>query len=236
MSEQIDWSKAPEGAMVLLKHVRDNRYAWAVSHAEESDAWIVDDTGYSFRLMASCWRVVSNRPTTPSWSGEGLPPVGTVCEISASTEYLKISHPEGTRVKVYATFTDDRGVELAAFVDELGMVAGVAIAKCFRPIRTPEQVAADEREAAIAEIEELIAGYSYRHCAEQIYKAGYRKQEKTERDTKKQKASAMCARQSAEPASQTRNTGRTTRSLLTLGFLIRISRQATGKSTTRASR
>jgi len=72
----------------------------------------------------------------PVWNGEGLPPVGAECEIAASDKYIKISHPEGTKVKIYACFTDDRGVELAAFVDSAGSVGGVGIAKCFRPIRT----------------------------------------------------------------------------------------------------
>ncbi|MGY4818017.1 hypothetical protein ACVNP3_18970 [Pseudomonas chlororaphis subsp. piscium] len=84
-----------------------------------------------------------------TWNGEGLPPVGTVCEIAASTQYLTIRYPEGTKVKVYANFIDDRGVLLAAFVDDIGQVAGVCIAKCFRPIPTPEQIAEEARIAAI---------------------------------------------------------------------------------------
>ncbi len=117
------------------------------------------------------------------WSGEGLPPVGTVCEIAASTEYLKISHPEGTKVKVYANFTDDRGVELAAFVDAPGKVAGVAVARCFRPIRTPEQIAAEEREKAAKDMATLMTGHEnhlgvwgcYVILGEILYDAGYRR-------------------------------------------------------------
>lgn len=114
------------------------------------------------------------------WNGTGLPTVGTVCEIAASTEFLKVGYPEGTKVKIYANFTDDRGVELAAFVDEIGKVGGVAIAKCFRPIRTPEQIAAEKRKAAVDEMramfkfsdaqQEMLRAVCY-----SLYDAGYRK-------------------------------------------------------------
>lgn len=77
---------------------------------------------------------------SPPWHELGqLPPVGTECEIAASTEHLNIRHPEGEKVKIYAAFTDDRGVSLAAFVGAKGKTGGVATAKCFRPIQTEKQ-------------------------------------------------------------------------------------------------
>lgn len=167
MSEKIDWSKAPEGAMVLLKHVRDNHYAWAVSHAEESDAWMVERTGFRFRLMKDCWRVVSTRPTTTSWSGEGMPPVGVVCMAGCEQVVIVAHHCNGIHA-IYAESESD-GLLYYGEPNE------------FRPISTPEQIAADEREAAI---DEMLAAtqapgscISLRVC-EHLYDAGYRKEQK----------------------------------------------------------
>lgn len=92
-----------------------------------------------------------------AWDGEGLPPVGCECEIAASTRYLNITHPEGAVVKIYSLFTDDRGVELAAFVDAAGKFGGVCTAKCFRPLRSEEE---RKRDAVIASIKEMLM-YDY---------------------------------------------------------------------------
>ena len=164
MSEQIDWSKAPEVAMVLLKHVRDNRYAWAVSHAEESDAWMVEGTGFKFRLMESCWRVASTRQTTPSWSGEGLPPVGVDIEVLHEL-YGWI----GARV------VGQDGE--AAIVRTNDGYAGV-FPHQMRPIRTPEQIAADERERFAQELVTAMGkggGPNALYQARRMYDLGYRK-------------------------------------------------------------
>lgn len=162
MSEQIDWSEAPEGAMVLLKHVRDNRYAWAVSHAEESDAWMVEGTGFKFRLMESCWRVVSTRPSTPSWSGEGLPPVGVVCMAGCEQVVIVAHHCNGIHA-IYAESESD-GLLYYGEPNE------------FRKIRTPKQIAADERELAVDEMHKLyMEGAKHSGGLYALYDAGFRK-------------------------------------------------------------
>jgi len=91
-----------------------------------------------------------------NWDGNGMPPVGTVCEIAPSTPHLHIKHPEGSVVKIYAHFTDDRGIELAAFVDEIGKVGGVCTSKCFRPLKTQED---KKRELLIETVNGLIDGF-----------------------------------------------------------------------------
>ncbi|MNP80660.1 hypothetical protein D3C76_1788220 [compost metagenome] len=57
---------------------------------------------------------------------------------------------------------------------------------CFRPIRTPEQIAEEEREKAITQILHVMLGHDQASihedtvqalCAKRIYDAGYRKQE-----------------------------------------------------------
>lgn len=111
------------------------------------------------------------------WSGEGLPPVGTVCEIAASTQYLTIRYPEGTKVKIYSNFTDDRGAEMAAFVDPIGKVGGVATARCFRPIKTERERVIEAAAKALQEhdsdVTELVTNVSrFAEAAAALYDKG----------------------------------------------------------------
>ncbi len=156
MSE-IDWSKAPEGATHCLPE-QNRRNIWRRRCPDNHQAWEAWVDG-EWITVAPCVRSEGYIARQEAWSGEGLPPAGAVCEIAASTPYLSIRHPVGARVKVYANFTDDRGIELAAFVDEAGKVAGVCTARCFRPIRTPEQIAADERKAKIFDLADELSSY-----------------------------------------------------------------------------
>lgn len=155
VSKLPDWSKAPEGATHF--DAIDQNFLRVVGETillrSGGMVWIESPHSQYGLRIGDCPRALIMRPAelpevAAPWIGEGLPPIGTTCEIAASSEYVTISHPEGTVVKVYATFTDDRGVDLAAFVDAIGQVGGVATARCFRPARTPEQIAADKREAA----------------------------------------------------------------------------------------
>ena len=170
MSEQIDWSKAPEGAMVLLKHVRDGAYAVSESYGDEAKTWHWPDPRYSFPLMPSMWRIVAERPATQSWSSEGLPPVGAVCEVrNAPGGWGKavITHQgKGLTVWLWHSENPDQ-VEYAEIPDRLE----------FRPIRTPEQIAADEREEAVDEMHKLyMEGAKHSGGLYALYDAGYRKQ------------------------------------------------------------
>lgn len=85
----------------------------------------------------------------PQEPEQWMPEVGEEFEIAESTEYLTISHEEGLIVKVYASFTDDRNIDLFAFVTADGKHAGVCTAQCFRPIQT-------EREKIKAWVESKI--------------------------------------------------------------------------------
>ncbi len=160
---EIDWSKAPEGAdkynmynNLFYKGVQPDlqvftRRQWRQSAFMKSDE----------RFMC--------RPTTPSWSGEGLPPVGVVCEanfVGSWTEFEMRYY--GESYVIFKTFYEVQRTRLD--FDTCGVK--------FRPIRTPEQSAADEREAAI---DAMLAAtpapgsdISLRVC-EKLYDAGYRK-------------------------------------------------------------
>ena len=141
--EEIDWSKAPEGATHFYAKTEewykldDSGKAWAWS-----GFWVAA-TMFSYREQLCVNRP---RPSTP-WSGQGLPPVGTVCEggrarTGAFNECVVIAHRNGMAI---AVFTDQ---------EELQWVSE------FRPIRTHEQIAKDEREAAIKELKrEMIPAY-----------------------------------------------------------------------------
>ena len=91
--------------------------------------------------------VVSQQLTT-EWDGEGLPPVGALCEYHAN--YIG-SHAQYEECEIIAHF-DGEGERLAAYVytqfDGTRLV-GQGTAKSFRPIRSPEDVA---RDAAINEM------------------------------------------------------------------------------------
>lgn len=185
----IDWSKAPEWAI-----------GWAV-HAfvgEVKEVWVGEtqyqrvDQSKSFPYGGGTGDARHNprrsqfhfeqlRPAP--WSGEGLPPAGTVCEFISDMDDGSDWHPQlrnGMRVEVIAHFNTGAS-DVAAFVfDYDGTTRQVeqAVADCFRPIRTPEQIAAEERSKAIDAMCKECGydggGATYYTCAG-LYDAGYRK-------------------------------------------------------------
>lgn len=126
------------------QYIQQNRVgAWAGASSFHSPRWAHIDKGAI--PAGHDWReTVEARPVKElDWA----PDVGMECEIGASTQYLTIRYPEGSVVKIYARFTDDRGVELFAFVGKNPQVSGVATAKCFAPLGT----AARREEDRVAE-------------------------------------------------------------------------------------
>ena len=158
--DEIDWGKAPEGAT----HYNRTCFDWYKVGSYEPlfwngrawrPAWFWDDRKHD----------CIQRPTTPSWSGEGLPPVGADIEVKHEL-YGWI----GARV------VGQDGE--AAIVRTNGGYAGV-FRHQMRPIRTPEQVAKDEREAACEAMLQIAKARRpdpdvYEAIAT-LYDAGYRK-------------------------------------------------------------
>ncbi|WP_162599254.1 hypothetical protein [Pseudomonas aeruginosa] len=118
-----------------------------------------------------------------AWEGQGLPPVGTLCEWHGPNS----DGPDGwvyTESNVVA-YTDDG---LFICMQKPGCWPVVQrIDNCeFRPLRTPEQIAAEEREKAV---QEMLALDEYPHGQDRggmmsradfcrvLYDAGYRRQE-----------------------------------------------------------
>ena len=129
--------------------------------------------------------VVSNLKTEP-WTGEGRPPVGVICEMSlfASNEW-ELCTPVH-----YLEQPIDHSDQVVVYQDSLGgEVCYVLDPPCsgsieFRPVRTPEQIAADERAGAIDKLVEFFVNYygnpkgseQYLLICRSLHDAGYRKQ------------------------------------------------------------
>lgn len=125
--ENIDWSKAPEGAEYWcddqwFKIFGGEWFTWypgALSWARPA---------YKAPDNFSWWGNAVERPSAPSWSSEGLPPVGVVCEMHHES-WQPNNWPKVT-VK-YAS------AEYFITEDGAGEQHWHAHSVKFRPIRTP---------------------------------------------------------------------------------------------------
>jgi hypothetical protein len=130
--------------------------------------------GYSVKFSADQVRRVCE-----PWNGQGLPPVGTDCEFThtgLSGEWVKC-HVVGYYKGHMYGHTNHHLWDYKDGACHVQLDEGPPTAVIFRPIRTPEQLAAEEREAAIGAMAELSPlldkGWSKRVC-EALYDAGYR--------------------------------------------------------------
>lgn len=91
------------------------------------------------------------------WNGEGLPPVGIVCEFASGTYCVEDPFDKDLKVGAEVTIIahiSDGSLKLAAFTFNPSLVnpdrGTVSVEQgaygCFRPIRTPEQIEAERRE------------------------------------------------------------------------------------------
>lgn len=167
---QIDWSKAPEwaGAVICSDNGGGGLYFVSqfggVSKRQEvgckySDSEIADMNS------PHSWVLVENRPS--AWNGTGLPPVGTHVEI-VNDGSLRYGEGESG--------------EVVAHVENCAVVRMSYGLGCFdsRVLRTPEQIAAEEREKEIDAMNELVGDIekvpTWRDALYALYDAGYRKQ------------------------------------------------------------
>lgn len=127
--------KAPDGA---THYGALNQY-W---YKKEGGRWHYFDHGW--QLCATGLPLVDVEPIAPDqWNGEGLPPVGTVCELwYSSGEWAPctvMAHDVSMAIPI-------------AVVRHGGQCYTGSSRKTLRPIRTPEQIAAEERQGEISEI------------------------------------------------------------------------------------
>lgn len=94
-----------------------------------------------------------NAPKVVEWDGFGLPSIGLTVEVKRG-ECAWIKKDEwqiGKTATVMSSFLNSRGIEIAS-VQFPGGHCECILARCLSPIRTAEQVAAEEREAEDNEV------------------------------------------------------------------------------------
>ena len=170
--KEVDWSKAPEGAT----HYNEAcGYPWLrgtpASYFDGND-WI------EYKSPNSLWEDdffnAVKRP--PAWDGSGVPPVGTVCE-------YQLNGGAWFKCKIiYVLSGVDDG--FVAWCDHLDSDQFLTFSSRrytlqLRKIKTPEQIAEEERLQAIDEMIGLVAWcYStLKDAMGALYDAGYRKVE-----------------------------------------------------------
>lgn len=171
----IDWSKVPEGATHYNNESEDFYASWykvvdgEITHYNEfGDMWIPASDSCVFPKVSDLQAIASR------WTGEGLPPVGhAVCEYRGAHQW-----DVWTVVNIFAEWGE--GSRRVVFIDFGDGWREERDPERFRPIRTPEQIAAEEREATLTDIA-LLMGKDperprIRKMAAILYDAGYRKQ------------------------------------------------------------
>ncbi|WP_426768682.1 hypothetical protein [Pseudomonas aeruginosa] len=171
----IDWSKANGSAVAALIAKKNNIHYPGfefVSGYHRTGCMIratSADDGSPLSAPEDVWEIVE-RPVT--WNGQGLPPVGTVCIVEPHNAMWGFSSTSGYERKILAYYGEYVWLGHAETPLETTRIDKVD----FRPIRTPEQIAAEEREKAIEEMcfaEETLTVKQ----AKALYEAGYRRQE-----------------------------------------------------------
>ncbi|ENT2762068.1 hypothetical protein N0387_31375 [Pseudomonas aeruginosa] len=163
----IDWSKAPEGTTHY--HIGEDINPWrkiegTVAYENYRGKWLRVNS-FNEGCMPDYYVPIPQE----TWNGQGLPPVGIECEFSLNLG--SIGWAEGRVIGHDGVF---------AVISHKGEYHprnenGV------RPIRTPEQIAAQERRNSIIHLANILID-SRGHCneysqAKAIYDAGYRRQE-----------------------------------------------------------
>lgn len=166
----IDWSKAPEGAT--------HYFAPFFYRADETRAYVFETTrspsAYNSRQIGELG--VKKPAAAQAWSGDGLPPVGASVILDDSWHGVFDDYREmiGIPVIVTAAFKSPIGVDMIACAMPSGL-CGCFRADMARKVKTPAQIAAEDREAAIVAMKEIVSRANpadCRFCA--LYDAGLR--------------------------------------------------------------
>ncbi|MEN1577998.1 hypothetical protein [Pseudomonas aeruginosa] len=167
----IDWNTAPEGATHWEPSGPDFNKGWMKKEGNEWFYWSEGSNRW-FQGKLSC-NVSADREATfearpqEAWDGHGLPPTGLLVEWKSGLDY------EWRRVTVLAYANGDAWLQ-----PEDGDSFIVGNPENFRRIRTPEQIAAEEREKAVGDMAMSIQGVPYQYpTLYALFDAGYRRQE-----------------------------------------------------------
>ncbi|KXK72086.1 hypothetical protein [Pseudomonas asiatica] len=186
----IDWSNAPDGATHFGIENEFYFSAWykvegdqILAYSEDGSAWIEATDSCVFPKVSS----LSIRPEP--WAGEGLPTIGSEVEIQRGGWCIRKESEGfiGAKVVVRAHFRMGSGAEMIAVDGGPDLGCEVFRAEMARPIPTPEQIAAEEKNKAADDLfmtmwpNETLhecepCNPRWRACFNAI-SAGYRKQE-----------------------------------------------------------
>lgn len=155
-------SKIPEGATHTYTESSGTTYRKKVG-----DTWYGYADGDWVAVHRPSFHGYEPIQAEPEWTGEGIPPSGTSCEMRradyVSAGWQKIEFLFAGSKKAF--FRDEQGHEWSRPLSDLK----------FRSIRTPEQIAAEKRDAAIKEMQRLVGSCNTFPFAD-IYDYGYRPQ------------------------------------------------------------
>ncbi|HDY5286394.1 TPA: hypothetical protein RQ692_004049 [Pseudomonas aeruginosa] len=170
----IDWSKAPKDATHWEPNGTEFGEGWMKKVGNQWFYWGEGDNKWfhgklSCNVSAEREATFEPRPQDP-WNGQGLPPAGLLVEWKAGLDH------EWRRVTVLAYANGDAWLQ-----PDDGDSFIVGNPANFRRIRTPEQIAAEERSKECDRIFFILSNVEREgnrsDMAEAIYDAGYRRQE-----------------------------------------------------------
>jgi hypothetical protein len=158
----IDWTKAPEGTIGAMVA------GFSTASVGFGGIEWIPSSGTPYEHYSQGFDAWTYHEAPKPWSGEGLPPVGAVCEIK--------HHKLGwVRCEIVAHKVMDCGgkAHAIAWIDANTIDQSQGLR--FRQIRTSEQIAIDEIVKVLQQ--ECCAGdYDGSLSAKALYDAGYRKQ------------------------------------------------------------
>ncbi|HGN4792864.1 TPA: hypothetical protein ACKTE9_006628, partial [Pseudomonas aeruginosa] len=149
----IDWSKAPEGATHWEPTGPEFHEGWMKEEGEKWFWWseVTKEWVETFSVPVKRKATFEARPQE-AWDGQGLPPTGLLVEWKSGLDH------EWRRVTVLAYANGDAWLQ-----PEDGDSFIVGNPENFRRIRTPEQIAAEEREKAVGDMAMSIQGVPYQY-------------------------------------------------------------------------
>lgn len=175
MSE-LNWNEALKGWKVTFSIGHRPSDRWEVYTPKGCGGVVAVDSVTDWTVRELLDRMSAAPIAEPSpWTGGGLPPVGTVCEVNDQRS------ESWTKVDSILAHAHTAGRDVAVF--QIGDYIAFSPADRFRPIRTPEQIAEEERKAAYkGMLHDLaavlgISNIDERECdvLHALVEAGYRK-------------------------------------------------------------
>lgn len=174
----IDWSKAPEDAThagtttghqipVFYKDIREDKYSYLY---DDGGGWREDAIGHP-----SSTPLIERPKKQDAWDGNGKPPIGIECEVRINDAW-----------RICKTLAYHQVSDTAVAVHFLDGSNSLFWCGTFRPIKTAEQLAEEEKKQAIDEMQRIYEesmldyssrlGHASRPAIKDLYEAGYRKQ------------------------------------------------------------